>query len=291
MTAALQILAVAAVVSTLPVVIRARSAVRHTTLTTAWTWSLAALIAWCAAALLFLGAKLANHPLADQAWYFVSVISLCPPVAVLGAKRPGSRVWNFFVLLPLLFVLGSPAVTAWNSDLTVTPLSIETPWLIGHGLVIVMGLGNYLGTRFTLAALLAAVAMILLLVPVGGAGGDAASLRSIALLLLSAAIWSARFAARGQSHPAGFDRVWNDFRDQFGIVWARRVQERLNDTGRKEKWPCRLELSGFHWNEPLDPSAGETANPQIAHALRWILRRFVDPEWIDARIRSDSGVG
>jgi hypothetical protein len=45
MTPALQILAVAAVVSTLPIVLRVRSAVQGTTLTTAWGWSIVAIVA------------------------------------------------------------------------------------------------------------------------------------------------------------------------------------------------------------------------------------------------------
>ncbi len=117
------------------------------------------------------------------------------------------------------------------------------------------------------------------------------SLRSFAGLLLGAAVWAARSAARSEVCPGGFDRVWNDFRDHFGIVWARRVQDRLNETGRKESWPGRIELHGFLWKDPADVAARESANPKIEHALRWILRRFVDPEWIDARLDKHSKVG
>lgn len=285
----LQFLAVGAIVSCLPVIFRARGAVRSTTLTTAAGWSALAILAWLMASLVGLGVSANSPGTSDFLWYGVSVVSLCPAVAVLGAKRPGSRAWNYFVLLPLLLVLGMPAIQSWNSSDN-PQLHIETPWLIGHGLVIVMGIGNYLGTRFTGAALLLATALVLLLASFRF-GLKADGFRVMAAISISAAVWTARSAARRTLHPAGFDRVWNDFRDHFGIVWARRIQDRLNDTAKKEAWPCRLELHGFHWDEPVDPAARQKAEGQIEHALRWILRRFVDPEWIDRRLGKESGVG
>lgn len=292
MSLLLQILAVAAVVSTLPTILAARHAVRRTTLTTAWKWSLAVTAAWLVGTFLGLPLRGGNSAIAGQLWYAITVLSLCPPVAVLGAKRPGSRVWNFFVLVPLLFVLGSPAITGWNfSTFEATPLFLETPWLIGHGLVIVMGLGNYLGTRYTLTALLYGAALALLLTAFRFGWGKTESMRWTAILVMSAAVWAARTAAGRSTVASGFDRVWNDFRDQFGIVWARRIQDRLNDSARRENWPCRLELNGFHWNEDCDPAAREKALPQVEHALRWILRRFVDPEWIDERLGAEQTVG
>ena len=106
-----------------------------------------------------------------------------------------------------------------------------------------------------------------------------------------------------------FDRVWFDFFDTFGIVWGRRIQDRVNFIAQKENWPLRLELDGFVANEgrapaevdplKLDPSNTSVKQPamdqtaheefvaaRMDHTLRWLLRRFVDPGWIDERLES-----
>ncbi len=68
-------------------------------------------------------------------------------------------------------------------------------------------------------------------------------------------------------------------------MWARRVLDRVNATALQEAWPVRLQLNGF---VPVDPSRPlsitSEQSGQIEHTLRWLLRRFADPEWIDERI-------
>jgi hypothetical protein len=75
--------------------------------------------------------------------------------------------------------------------------------------------------------------------------------------------------------------VWDDFQQLFGIVWAKRVMDRMNQFSAREKWPITLQLTGF------EPSATDS-NPEIASAtidrIRWVMRRFVDPKWLDARL-------
>jgi hypothetical protein len=253
-------------------------------------------------------------------------------VAVLGARRPGSRVWDLFIVGPLAVVLALPAVTAWNRNFEPAPLHLEVPMLAGYGLVMLMGAGNYLGTRFAIPALLAAASG--LLVPLSMSSlrwlPERLPTRTVATLLLGLAVWAAfvrmRRATRGgmclppspipmgdfglrraessRELPSGlslrvedsraesrvravtsFDEPWSDFRDLYGIVWARRILDRINEVAIAENWPVRLELSGF---VPLHPFVPLSITPdqsrQIEHTLRWLLRRFVDPEWIDERI-------
>jgi hypothetical protein len=306
MEGALRLVASVAILSSVPAVLAARITLRRTTLLGAWVWAVFALAVW---ALTFFASELLgwlSEGAADQAWLASAVLLVCPFVAVLGARRPGSRVWDLFIVAPLAVVLDLPAVTAWNRDFRPASLHLEVPMLAGYGLVLLMGAGNYLGTRFVFPALLAAAAG--LLVPVSMSSlrwlPDSFPTRAAATVLLTIAVWTAAFAMRkgrrgvrgltsspismGEGRVSAitaFDRVWSDFRDLYGIVWARRLLDRVNDAAVQESWPVRLQLHGFvavDVSGPLLLTIDQRR--QIEHTLRWLLRRFVDPEWIDERL-------
>ena len=98
-----------------------------------------------------------------------------------------------------------------------------------------------------------------------------------------------------------FDQLWFDFFDLFGIVWGRRIQDRVNFIANQDRLPVRLEIDGFVWtpqvvasvpavngSSPSGQSIKESTNDdarnaeaRLEHILRWLLRRFVDPVWID----------
>lgn len=276
-----------ALVVALVVVLRGRAALRHTTLMAAWRWLLAVLVLWCGVwtATVLLDALPSGY--ADQLWYGVGVVALCPPIAVLGSRRPGARVWTWFVLVPLILVLGWPALTVWDDQWRPGDLRIEVPAMIGYALVLMMGAGNYLGTRFTFAAVLYGLGLLLLVAPFSAAvpavfpaPETARALGTIGVGLAALSAW--REGARSPAE-SGFDRLWNDFRDFFGIVWARRIQDRINHAAETEQWPVRLELDRLAWREGRVPPDVEA---RVEHAFRWLLRRFVDPEWINVRLGS-----
>ena len=295
-----------AIVSSVPPVLAARNRLRKTTLLEAWLWGAVALGAWACTFFVTEVLGVVSEGVADQMWLASAVLMVCPFIAVLGARRPGSRVWSLFIVAPLAVVLDLPAATAWNRDFHPAPLRLEEPMLAGYGLVLLMGAGNYLGTRFALPALLAAVAM--LLVPVSMSSlhwfPESFPARAAATLLLGIAVWMAAIASRKAASrvvglrpspiPIGegrvrvaiaFDRLWNDFRDLYGIVWARRVMDRVNDAAVHEGWPVRLHLQGFAaLDSAHPPSPSPNQLQQIERTLRWLLRRFVDPEWIDERL-------
>jgi hypothetical protein len=308
MEGALRLVASVAILSSLPAVLAARITLRKTTLLGAWVWAAFALAVW---ALAFFASEVLgwlSEGAADQAWLASAVLLICPFVAVLGARRPGSRVWDVFIVAPLAVVLDLPAVTAWNRDFSPAPLHLEVPMLAGYGLVLLMGTGNYLGTRFAIPALLAAIAG--LLVPVSMSSlhwlPESFPTRAAAALLLSIAIWVAFLAMRNAGRGSGsvaaspistgegrvraltpFDTLWSDFRDLYGIVWARRVLDRVNVAATEQNWSVRLQLQGFVATDPSHSlSLTDDQLRQIEHTLRWLLRRFADPEWIDARIVS-----
>jgi hypothetical protein len=271
-------------------VARARLTFRSSTLYAAWCWTAVGLAVWCATWILDPVSRFVSRSAADHLWYACAILALCPAMAVLGSRRPGVRVWTWFIQLPMLLVLGWPALSLWIQGSDVRGLQIETPQLVAYLLVLVMGAGNYLGTRFTLPSLCYAAANVLIAVSSSVASPVWLADRSSARVW-SAGLMAAAIVLSGRSQPlrleggsleggSRFDRLWLDFFDQFGVVWGRRIQDRVNYMAEKERWPARLQLHGFEWTAPAD----EATEARIEHTFRWLLRRFVDPSWIDERL-------
>jgi hypothetical protein len=190
-----------------------------------------------------------------------------------------------------------PLVPAWRALVGTAGFSIEEPVVFGYGLVLVMGAGNYLVLRYTPAALLWMAGLLLVVLPLcpGTAGWSpaAGSGWSLGMLSLATAAWVAdRLAAWERNEIATgrspLNRIWRDFRELFGIVWARRIQERFNEDARQKDLPLRLGMQGLEWTEGVPPGV-EADRQSLASAeasLRWLLQKFVDAEWIDRRLDS-----
>ena len=191
-------------------------------------------------------------------------------------------------------------------------LHLETPQLVAFILVLVMGVGNYCGTRYTLSALMYGVATLAIVISGSRIAenwfADRAWLRSSATAGMAIAIFLTKTSPRPVG-PSRFDTLWFDFFDSFGIVWGRRIQDRVNFIAIKEHWPCRLELDGFvtldarhevtrsknemtarpsnlNPDEPAIVSDLSKLDRRREQTFRWLLRRFVDPAWIDRRLES-----
>lgn len=290
MILAVQILTSLSLLAVVPILYRGGSAIRQSTLTVAWGWATGKMLAWLVTWTLSVLTPVVGAASADHLWYTVSVLMLCPPVAVLGARRPVFQIWSGFVLLPLTLVFGWPMLASWSADGGFSPLEIETPIVVGYLFVLLMGAGNYFGTRFTAPAALYCLAAVILLGPViahppGWLPADNSCRALASLMIFAAALVAWRQARFRVAARSGFDRVWLDFRDWFGIVWAKRVQNRLNEAAHNRKWPLRLETDGF---APMQNGGRLVTDSQtgdeIEHTLRWLLRRFVDPGWIDERL-------
>ena len=93
-------------------ILQGQKELRGTTLLTAWNWGFLAAICWSVTWFADQFGRLLSPELADHMWYASAVLVLCPPIAVLGSRRPGTRVWTCFILLPMLFALGWPVVAA-----------------------------------------------------------------------------------------------------------------------------------------------------------------------------------
>lgn len=226
-------------------------------------------------------------PLHGHLWYGVAILFLAPPVFVLGARKPISRVWPWFVVLPLTCVLGFPSLTTlWYSGRD-APLHVDTPLLVGMALVLAMGAGGYLMTRFWLPAILYVTGVALLVLPWTDLGTGGISRLTVTAGLLSAClpfvvVWHQSRTTARELEP--HQRLWADFRDTFGGLWAKRVMDRINWTAAEERWPARMDLCGLVWasNDVADEDRRKTAQ-RVEELLRWLLKRFVDDRWLRAR--------
>lgn len=272
--------------------VRLRPVVRHTTLTTVLPW---AWVAWTAAVIgcgLRLGGQTAIVSYAD---YFTAVAVLSPPLASLGARRPTCRSWPFFVLLPMFAVLLWPAISVGLATRFTRPLELETPAVVMYVVVLIMGMGNYMFGRLRsgvvffsllLAGQVSGSSHRLLffwppelqhLVTVGIGAMLVTGFREVAITA-----FDSMYDATDNDPEDRFDAVLMEFGELYGLVWWLRMQDRLNVFATQRKWPGRFENRLALWEEPLT----ETQHAEIEQAFRWLLRRFVDPAWLDARLKS-----
>lgn len=227
--------------------------------------------------------------------YFSTTLLLTPLVSVLGAKKPGVRFWNYFVVIPMLLMLNWPVIVQGVGTHGIQVLNLEPPALMGIFVVLLMVLGNYFGTVFTLPAILYCCGVLISLTPSSQSLPQISEFPAMAHCLSSLLFVGALFSSRrryyvSQRDRAGYDRIWLDFRDWFGILWARRVMERLNQTADKEEWSARLTLEGIQWDSEQSLECRKQTQEKLDHALRWILRRFVEESWIDDRLEETATV-
>lgn len=234
---------------------RAWIAYRGTTLVHALGWAALAWLAWegvLVAAAFGVGESAAAR-------YGALCLTGCAGVAVLGARRPGVGPWNF-VVLGLLVILLLPLAEGFGR------LTLSLPRRLFLAATLAVTFLNYLPTRLTAAALLAAA----------GCGTELARLAgwedglpvAAGRLALAAAPWAAWLVIRTRPAPASeIDRTWSDFRDAFGGLWAQRTREQFNRAAANAGWTGRLGWGG------LNGAAAAEHEPMLA-ALRALLKRF-----------------
>jgi hypothetical protein len=243
---------------------------RSTTMVHALSWTVAAWLAWFGALLLD------GTNGAATVRYLALCLTGCAGIAVLGARRPIVGAWNF-VLLALIGVLLLPLL---ENALLSTPLLDPLRLIFAMGTVLV-GVLNYLPTRFCLAAMLVGTACFLVLLALAGwpENEDHRSfLTHLSYWFLAAACWSALFARQPHwAEVAVFDREWMMFRDRFGLMWGQRVREQFNRAVANAGWPVYLRWRGLRKTarEAVLSGADQVA---IVETLRVILKRFHSAE-------------
>jgi hypothetical protein len=255
---------------------------RGTTLIAPTIWSVAAIACLAVAnAALYSGSDSSSVSWRPPLQYFAGVTSLCPAMALFGAKRPQNGAWQFIVL-SLWIVLCLPSLHWWAVGDDAFGVHSAQSWFL---LILLLMTGsNYCATRFAVSSLLVTVAQFLLLgeflpisLPIPRLAQHSVAFCTLAIILI-ALDWPRKRVAR-----FSLDRVWLDFRDAFGAVWALRVQQRLNQSATMYGWNVRLDWRGFV------PVEGTAISPEIQKSLQDnlsnLLRRFVSPQWIAERRR------
>ena len=217
----------------------AGSTIRH-----ALAWAVVAWAGWCVAM--------------TPEWRYVALcVTACAGVAVLGARRPGAGAWHFVVamlmvtlLLPLLMGLGE------------LRLQREQVWFLGG--VLLVGLSNYLPTRFFLPTALLMTWCALQLVAVSGARTP---LDAEPLLLL-AVPWIA-WLIRPPARLSPIDRAWWLFRHRFGVLWSERMRDQFNRAAQNANLGATLSRGGL-----VGPPLDEAASGRAESLLGALLGRF-----------------
>ncbi len=221
--------------------------------------------------------------------FAAAATTFCPVMTTLGAKRPQDKPWQLIVI-SLWAILALPALEQLILK-PGQPLEVQTmrSWfLLG---MIMIGLFNFLPTRFWPSALLVLAAQLILLgnylpfaIPTTGSWGPSAAM----LLLLMAVALPAFGIPRSRRTCQDEDRLWLDFRDSFGLLWSLRMAERVNADAARYQWGITLTWSGFQTADSAESAQSIPANviPGLHRTLKNLLRRFVSSQWIADRMNS-----
>lgn len=264
---------------------------RGTTLIAPGCWLLGALLVIAAAEL---ACMVLHEPgqrqTADLLRYAAATTTVCPLMALLGAKRPQDGPWQLIVF-SLWCVLTLPAVhTLLLRRGQVLEISLAISWFML--ILIAVGILNAALTKYWLAAVVFAAGQSVLLagqLPLPGEwAGSLGPFRGlVGLACLALAVGVAKVAVRTRRRPDDpLDRLWLDFRDSFGVLWGLRLAERVNASAAMYDWSIVLSWRGFHGKE--GEKLSDVLPPETAKVFRQnlenLLRRFVSRAWIAVRL-------
>lgn len=255
-----------------------------------WRWALVAAIATIVSVATS-GHFFETPPAASSLLQLVSVVLLLtPPVTTLGARNPGVAAWQAFVVVPMIIVLLWPGLSDLISSRGRVPVTLSIPAFSGLCLVLLMSMSTCLGTSLTVASLFYFSAVFIGIFPAMGWMNPSLRSQDLMPILLLCAVYSAERSitfrlrnietARTRAELA--DASWVLFQDLYGLVWARRIQDRVNQFAGREKWTVLLTHEGFRDSNGQTPSDEDLEKPR--DALRWVLTRFADDQWIAEKL-------
>jgi hypothetical protein len=291
---------------------------RGTTLLAPFVWSLISLVLVMAAYLSLLQPTrylpaVFQH---DDIWLIVLCSSFCPLLALLGAKRPQNRMWQFIVA-SFWIIAALPALQALVLH-PHEPFEVTVLWSWLYLILLLLGVANYFPTRYALSALLVTAGQVILFLPYLPISLSFPDQPLLGLTMLSAGICLAQLLSnqriKEKSHQqmailSRWNRVWIDFSNAYGLVWGVRVMDRIEAFLQSTEAQAWLQWSGFRSASRQDdqtddvlsdgnstahpPAAPDSQQPALQNPLapaessiRSLLLRFVSNEWIDSRLNA-----
>ena len=255
-----------------------------------WRWAIVSAVALLVS-IAMSGLFFAVSPAVSSLLQLLSVVlMLTPAVSTLGARNPGVSTWQIFVVVPLIIVLLWPGLSDLISSRGQEPLRLGVPAFSGLCLVLLMSMSTCVGTSLTFASLFFFSAVSLGLFPSMGWMDLMSPWQSAIPFLLVVAVALAARSIRIRSRAIEtactrselLDASWALFQDFYGLVWARRIQDRVNQFASRENWNVLLTYEGFRDANGNAPSDEELEKPR--DALRWVLTRFADDQWIAEKL-------
>ena len=238
-----------------------------------------------------------GKPVCGVLTYVMTLAALAGLISVLNARVPGGGAWAVLMVL-LLVVFCIPLLESAGRVRGVAGavvVVLDSPWTIFYGLLVLMGVTNFLPTRYGPAAVVLGIGFALeylVLTRTEWPAGWRAQLWTVIAGCLAVAVRLCRHCA--QKEIQGRDRLecqWIWFRDHWGVVWGLRIQDRFNRTAASSQWPIRLSWFGLTWVNG-NSSVREERVPDVAEAtFRGLIRRFVDSERLDRALAEASRSG
>ena len=166
-----------------------------------------------------------GRPMAGRLTYLFVLAILAALVTVLNARTPGERVWAglMFLLVVVFMIPWLEEAGRMRRPQGVVLVHLDSPWTLFYGLLVLVGVTNYLPTRFGLAAACLGVGFVLEYL--GLTRSDWPLERRAVVWewvawTFTLAVWVARWQASRAPKAPGFNAIWFWFRDHWGVVWA-----------------------------------------------------------------------
>ncbi len=270
---------------------RIREFISETTLVFPWSWSAGGLGASACVELVAAAMDAQGHGL-EMVHYVQAVFGITPVACLLGAKRPQVLAWQFIVAALAIVLLLPLAQTIMRSRYD-GPVELHAMWLLFWLGLLAVGIVNFLRSRLLFAAgLYVAAAGLLLSSGVGWISGRwSGACGPAAAVLVAAATWlAAQRLSEPPKLPAGVQRMWSDFVNLYGALWATRVKDRFNSEASQRRHTARLTWDGLTSSRTggVDAQSASASIPDVDFAeplAKSLLAPFVSARWIVDRAR------
>jgi hypothetical protein len=286
------------------VLLRGLLAARGTTLFAPLAWALVSLGVLLAASTSLRTQRFSGVANFEKWWLVAATSTFCPLIALLGAKRPQNRAWQMIVL-SFWGIIALPAI----QSLILHPseaLDLHFLWQSFFIVLILMGWLNYVSSAFGLVGFCVALGQTFLFwhwLPFIGTYPFWWPELGVVFICLAVMFGAGVASARRRllesaGVAAGWSRVWIDFHDWYGLLWSRRVMQRVEEqTNASIEWIDWYALRASAAQEPAganeehrndDDAIAPVGSWAVAEpALRSMLRRFVSNEWIERRLNAN----